>query len=328
MTNLKELSLSESQSAAAGISVFMPSFTRILPVLFAWSVALGIAWATTSSENWILPTPKTQHPAPFDAGETLAYDDGMVRTWWSSDRDSFGVAVRFTPRQYPCDVLGALAVIHYDDGTSIYLRVYDDNGSGGLPGAVLYNEHRTDITHDRDSSYKSFDLTSPVTVTSGDFYLCFFQKNVWDMIFASDARLDSASREWWYFPDLGWRTPFGMDAADHLIRAKVQYSTGVTEEIGSPSPTRPPQLVEFSLNPNPITHGTALLSYTLPDPGPFRACVYNLAGEPVEELAIPTHPPPAPNALILDLRRLVPGVYLMQLETPGFRRTLRFVKVN
>lgn len=81
-------------------------------------------------------------PLGFDttAQETIAYDDGTHRTWWSSDRDSFGAAVKFTPREYPCQIVGTRAEINYDDGTQIYMRIYDDDGPSGLPGTVLYNE--------------------------------------------------------------------------------------------------------------------------------------------------------------------------------------------
>src|SRR5512136_3067318 len=88
----------------------------------------------------------------------IAYDDGTHRTWWCSDRDSFGAAVKFTPREYPCQILGTRAEINYDDGTQIYLRIYDDDGTAGLPGTVLYNERRLDIPHSQQTGFKDYDL--------------------------------------------------------------------------------------------------------------------------------------------------------------------------
>ncbi|NPV14822.1 hypothetical protein HPY86_07835 [candidate division WOR-3 bacterium] len=159
----------------------------------------------------------------------IFYDSGISTTWWCSDRDSFGAAVRFTPALYPCEVLGSRAEINYSGGREIYLRIYDDDGPDGKPGTILYNELRLDVPPARTPGFRDYDLTQPVVFDSGDFYIVWWQKNVWDMHFSTDDHFDSISRQWWFFPDMGWVTPMGMDAADHLIRAKVRYGTGVTE---------------------------------------------------------------------------------------------------
>jgi len=166
----------------------------------------------------------------------IAYDDGTHRTWWCSDRDSFGAAVRFTPAEYPCQIVGARAEVGCDTtfgGRQVYLRVFDDDGSGGLPGTVLREEHRPDVPKNQVVGFRDYDLATPVVVDSGDFYLCFWQKHYFNMYFGTDTHFDSTPREWWYFPDLKWVTPMGPDAADHLIRARVLYGTGVEEELTS-----------------------------------------------------------------------------------------------
>ena len=81
----------------------------------------------------------------FEDTTVIAYDDGTHKTWWCSDKDSFGAAVRFTPAAYPCYVVGARAEVGYDIGQEVYLRVFDDDGAGGLPGAALYEQQRLDI---------------------------------------------------------------------------------------------------------------------------------------------------------------------------------------
>ncbi|MCL6465628.1 MAG: hypothetical protein K6T77_02590 [candidate division WOR-3 bacterium] len=169
----------------------------------------------------------------------IFYDSGISTTWWCSDRDSFGAAVRFTPARYPCEVIGSRAEINYSGGREIYLRVYDDNGPDGKPGTILYNELRLDVPPARTPGFQDYDLTQPVVVDSGDFYIVWWQKNMWDMHFSTDDHFDSISRQWWFFPDMGWVTPMGMDAADHLIRAKVRYGTGVAEFLPSNPAARP-----------------------------------------------------------------------------------------
>ena len=167
-----------------------------------------------------------------DEDTIIAYDTGNRLTWWCSDRDSFGAGVRFTPSEYPCEVIGARAEINYDDGQEIYLRVWDDDSTGGLPGTILYNEQRLDIPPIRTPGFRDYDLTETIRIDSGDFYIVFWQKDVWDMQFSSDENLDSVSRQWWWFPDQGWVTPYGGNPGDHLIRARVRYGSGICEELG------------------------------------------------------------------------------------------------
>jgi Secretion system C-terminal sorting domain len=252
-------------------------------------------------------------PLGFDTTnqETIAYDDGTHRTWWCSDRDSFGAAVKFTPREYPCQIVGTRAEINYDDGTQIYLRIYDDNGPNGLPGTVLYNERRLDIPHGQQTGFKDYDLTSPVTITSGNFYICFFQKNVWDMLFGTDQAFDSVSRQFWYFPDLGWQTPTGMDAADHLIRAKVMYGVGI-EEIQYDNTS------EFQISPNPCL---GRLQLRLPSNSKTTQWLelYNVAGQKVNEISISGSP------LLVDLSDLPLGLYFVKLRGKTLNFTQKLV---
>jgi hypothetical protein len=241
-------------------------------------------------------------PLGFDitAQETIAYDDGTHRTWWTSDRNSFGAAVKFTPREYPCQIVGTRAEINYDDGTQIYLRIYDDDGSTGLPGTVLYNERRLDIPPRTQTGFKDYDLTSPVTITSGDFYICFFQKNIWDMMFGTDQAFDSVSRQFWYFPDLGWRTPWGMDAADHLIRAKVMYGVGIEE-------VQYDNAGEFQISPNPC-FGRLQVRLPSDSKGIQWLELYDVSGQKVKEKPISRSP------LLVDLSKLPTGLYFVKLR--------------
>ncbi len=167
-----------------------------------------------------------------DEDTIISYDSGNSVTWWCSDRDSFGAGVGFTPSEYPCEVIGARAEVNYDDGPEIYLRIWDDDGPSGLPGTILYSEHRPDIPPKRTPGFRDYDLTEPVRIDSGDFYIVFWQRNIWDMQFSSDEVMNYPARQWWWFPDQGWVTPYSMDASDHLIRARVSYGTGVSEVLG------------------------------------------------------------------------------------------------
>jgi hypothetical protein len=254
--------------------------------------------------------------------DTLAYDDGSLKTWWCSDKDSFGVAVRFTPREYPCEVTGALAVMHYDMASHIWLRAFDDDGDSGLPGTVLANKLCTGVPHNADSSFRYYELALPLTITSGDFYLCLWQTAYFNLVFASDQRMDSMSRQLWYFPDQGWVRPSGLDRADHLIRARVSYNSGIEEVIGS---SRNARELEWTLNPNPVENGFVTLNCNLPDPGPVRIVIYDAAGRPVDERAFDNR---GADELKLDVHDIPNGLYFLRLESGSLVGTRKLIIRN
>ena len=285
----------------------MKGFHFYLYFLFLGLIILY--YPSTSSASFI-------KPIEFDttAQETIAYDDGTHRTWWCSDRDSFGAAVKFTPREYPCQIVGTRAEINHDGGNQIYLRIYDDDGPTGLPGTILYNELRSDIPPRTQPGFKDYDLTGPVEITSGDFYVCFFQKNVWDMVFGSDQVFDSISRQFWYFPDLGWQTPSGMDAADHLIRAKVNYGVGI-EEIGYDN------INLFKISPNPsFGQFQVMVPYNMKS---AQLEIYDICGLKVKELSI--NRPSAHNSQIIDLNKFSAGIYFIRLNSGGYHYVQKVV---
>lgn len=246
--------------------------------------------------------------------EEIAYDDGGVHTWWCSDKDSFGAAVKFTPREYPCDVYGGRAPIHYDMAANIFVRVFDDDGPSGHPGTMLGEARCNGVPHNADSSFKEYDLASPVTITSGDFYVCFWQKSFFNLVFASDARMDSTARQWWYLPPTGWMTPVGMDAADQLIRAVVSYpGTGIAEESANPSPASAPQ---FAVGPNPC-RGELSLQFA-DGTVPTSLTIRDAAGRLVRSGAVG-------NQHLVDLRDLPDGLYFVQLGTGAQTATAKLI---
>ena len=261
--------------------------------------------------------PLSGAPALLDTQE-IGYDDGRVHTWWCSDKDSFGAAVRFTPREYPCEVIGGRAPIHYMDGANIYVRVFAADGSGHHPGTLLAEKLCANVPHNADSSFKEYDVTSPVTVDSGDFYVCFWQKGYFNLVFASDLRMDSLSRQWWYLPPQGWVAPSGLDAADQLIRAVVNYpGTGIVEEVSGPQPAlRSPQ---FVIEPNPCRGELSLrlLSGILE---PTSVTIRDASGRLVRRLELGAY-----ASAGIDLRDVSDGIYFVQLGTGAQTVTAKLI---
>jgi hypothetical protein len=245
-------------------------------------------------------------PAVVDTDTVLLFDSGVSTTWWCSDRDSFGTAVRFTPPEYPCEVTGARAEVNRDGGQEVYLRIWDDDGPGGEPGSLLYHQQRPDIPPRRTPGFRDYDLTEPVTVDSGDFYVCFWQQDVWDLQFSSDETMDYPARQWWFFPDQGWVTPSGMHASDHLIRARVRYGTGVVEELGTCL------RVGLTLHPNPAPGGRCHVRWAEPRAGMF-VTLLDVSGRAVRSSRVEE------GSTATALAGLEPGVYLVSLCWRGGR---------
>jgi len=253
--------------------------------------------------------------------EEIAYDDGSVHTWWCSDKDSFGAAVKFTPREYPCNVIGGRAPIHYDMGTQIYVRVFDDDGPSGYPGTMLGEARCNGVPHNADSSFKEYDLASPVTIDTGDFYVCFWQKSYFNLVFASDAAMNHAPRQWWFLPPQGWCTPYGMDAADQLIRAVVNYpGTGIVEEVSDPQLA--PRSPYFAVEPNPC-RGELSLRLLSGGLKPTAVAIRDASGRLVRSLAVSQSAVRSPQ--LIDLRDLPDGLYFVQLETGAQTATTKLV---
>jgi len=253
--------------------------------------------------------------------EVIAYDDSTIHTWWCSDKDSFGAAVKFTPREYPCDVIGGRAPIHYDMSNNIYVRLFDDDGSAGYPATLLAEARCNGVPHNADTSFREYDLASPVTIDSGDFYVCFWQKSYFNLVFASDAQMNHAPRQWWFLPPQGWCTPYGMDAADQLIRAVVSYpGTGIVEE----TPVRLPAagMPQFRVTPNP-SHGEFSLQLKTGTAQSTALEIRDASGRRVRSFAISELAVRNPQSF--SLTDLPDGLYFVQLLHAGQTATAKLI---
>jgi YVTN family beta-propeller protein len=124
-----------------------------------------------------------------------------------------------------------------------------------------------------------------------------------------------------------YAAPFEMDAAttnnegtgSPFVGNPVVYpvyrtlATGVDE---SPhTPLYAPQLA-LSVAPNPLSSGLAVLRYSLPEAGAARLSVYNVAGQAVLSRALSVGR--EASSVVLDLRHLSNGVYLVKLTSEDF----------
>jgi hypothetical protein len=298
----------------------------MLLILAVLGLAPAAPMRVAGGDQWISHVPdqrlagiEGRHALPGPARDmddtiVISYDDGTHKTWWCSDKDSFGVAVRFTPDAWPCYVVGTRAEVGYDEGQQVYLRVYGATGDSGLPGAVLYEQQRLDIPHGQNPGFRDYDLTAPVTIDSGDFYICFWQKHWFHLLFGSDQVLNYVDRQWWFFPAQGWVPPSGMDAADHLIRAKVTYSTGIRAELGGAG------TIGLAVSPNPARGNSATVRYIAPPGARASLTVSDVSGR-----VLTSNFDLRTSHFSLDLRSMPAGLYLVRLSAGGLIATQKLV---
>ncbi len=257
--------------------------------------------------------PAQLEPVADRTDTVLLYDSGVTTTWWTSDRDSFGAGVKFTPGEYPCEVIAARAEVNYDNGREVYLRVWDDDGPQGRPGTVLYHEQRLDVPPNRTPGLRDYTLTEPVRIDSGDFYIVWWHRRMFAMVFSSDDAMNWPARQWWFFPDQGWVTPYGMHASDHMIRALVRYGTGIEEWL-EPGPA-----ARLRVAPSPVTGGRAAISVS-GLAGPARLSVVDAAGRVVFATRLPGNA----GRVTVATGRLNAGAYVAHLAGPGGAATRGF----
>jgi len=108
-----------------------------------------------------------------------------------------------------------------------------------------------------------------------------------------------------------WRYALGA-----FVATPKPARTGVMGELA-----RSTQPV-LSITPNPLTRGLATLRYSLPQAGPVRLVIYDVAGR---NRLTKTVVAGRTGAAAIDLRHLARGVYLAKLEAQGCKTTQKLV---
>jgi subtilisin family serine protease len=101
--------------------------------------------------------------------EVIAYDDGGYESSWRFNGSNTGFAVRFTPASYPAVLEGVRFSMITSATAQFRCNVWDDNGSGGLPGTLLFSRNMTNISFPL-GGFIDVEVTG-VTITEGSFYV-------------------------------------------------------------------------------------------------------------------------------------------------------------
>lgn len=118
--------------------------------------------------NWGLPSSSYE----------IIYDDGTAENYTSWNVAGNINALKFTPlNQYPVNVIGGSVYVgdgSYPSGANLQsfsMGVYDDDGALGYPNTELATVEVTPTAY----GWVNFTFASPITLTSGSFYLGMIQ---------------------------------------------------------------------------------------------------------------------------------------------------------
>jgi hypothetical protein len=156
----------------------------------------------------------------------ISYDTGNAANGWAFLNQGGIWAVRFTPEQYPCRVIGAAARFWEGWPDTLYHDVlvclFDDNGPEGSPGDLLAGPFITNT----EAGWDTLPFPDRTKIEEGDFYLGIMQELVFPNCngICVDDTTDGA-RSWKRDPLSDEWLPLGGEYGDLLIRALVSHST-------------------------------------------------------------------------------------------------------
>jgi hypothetical protein len=189
-------------------------------------------------------------------GTEIVYDDGTVEnaTCWNPGYEDNRFAVRFTPPAYPCTLnvvkLG-LAVDWPDEAHQQFLvEIYDDDGTGGLPGTLLYGPDTTGsignviggVTGLADPQWAYVCIEPPLVITDGEFYVAKGQTTVSPECEGLDIDQDGGvfDRSWTYDYSTDTWSEYYAGSRALMIRAYTSQVITVGDLEGTVSEAKGP----------------------------------------------------------------------------------------
>ena len=224
---------------------------------------------------------------------TLTYDSGTP-TNSSSWLGAGGMGACFIPPVYPCSIS---AIRQYMTSTSgsvnVLMAIYDDDGSGGRPGTVLFGDTVTVTTAD----WYEVTLPTPVVIPDGSFFVGAFSEVTSDPSFGYDSIPPISLQSW---ENTGAWSPSRWATTQDVCANAVTSGPVGTIEVLRPAPAAVPARID--VNPNPFG-GTATIRLLNPTGLEKSIEIYDATGSIVRTLEL------SRDRALIDGRHLAAGVY-------------------
>ena len=228
---------------------------------------------------------------------TLTYDGGTPTNslgWLGSG----GMGSRFVPPVYPCSISSIRQHMTSTSSVNVLLALYDDDGPGGSPGTLLFG----DTVAVSSANWYSVDLTVPVVITDGAFYVGAYSETSNDPSFGYDS-VPPISFQAWENTGGSWGASRTASTHDVCANATTSGPVGIYEVL---QPTPAPVPARIDVNPNPFGSKTTirLLNPTGLEKG---IEVYDATGSVVRTLELSS------GRATLDGRLLADGIYFARV---------------
>ncbi|MCH8068731.1 MAG: T9SS type A sorting domain-containing protein, partial [Candidatus Marinimicrobia bacterium] len=248
----------------------------------------------------------------------LSYDDGTAETGVTPLGDGGFYAVRFTPDDYPIQIL---KVKYYATGAGglTWVKLFKDDGENGMPGTQL----GTDLLFTSIiEGWNEKDVSAGnIIVDGGSFYVGWGETAMSTQLgLDTDAPIEGNS--YFQIPGDPWApiSDLGGYNGDLMIRAVVDVVVSITPKPSDQVPS------SFSLkqnypNPfNPVTY----IPFELPKDTHVSLQIYDLKGRVVREL-VSEWLPAGQYQYPLNGSDLATGIYIYRLLAGDFTMTKKMI---
>ena len=227
---------------------------------------------------------------------TLTYDGGTPTNsiGWQGEG---GMGSRFVPPVYPCSISAIRQHMTSTGTVDVLLAIYDDDGSGGSPGTILFG----DTVAVSAAAWYEVTLPEPVVIADGAFFVGATSKTTSDPAYGYDESAPMSFQSW---ENTGaWGPSRTSTTRDVCANATISGPVGIFEWL---QPTPAPVPARIDVNPNPFGGKTTirLLNPTGLEKG---LEVYDATGSIVRTLEL------SRGRAVLDGRLLADGIYFARV---------------
>lgn len=232
-----------------------------------------------------------------------AYDDGTAEAAYGPIGEGAQLACGFTIVEP--DTLMGIAIhfspsVHNVDLKTFFLKVWDNTGTSGSPGNVLYQETSLmDVIYGNVQNKFHFYQFSTPLVVSGDIYVGWEQVDLEKLNIGFDRNFDNSSRIYYNIDGFTWNnTSFsGSLLMRPVFKWNRDYTIGVTEVES--------EVQAITLYPNP-----AQTSFSIASENEIEWInVLDVTGKALLQMNGAVHS--------INIEQLSNGIYFVQVKTPA-----------
>lgn len=289
---------------------FVPAASGVYRVTFT-TLLTGDQVTSNNTKNLELEIINRSGTIP----QSLRYDDGTSEGSISWTGGTGAVLQYFIPPSYPARI-DTVSYFIAATGPGFFAKIYDDDGTNGLPGTQLFT---TTISTPTAAAFTRVPVTG-VNITSGGFYVS-WEMNGEGIAIGEDLSIPISNRSYEGFG--GFYGNYRSAATnDPMIRATALMPNLVgISQISS----EVPDVYSLSQNyPNPFNPSTTI-NFSIPKSSDVSLKVYDVLGKEVATILNEFRTAGSYSVNFTETASLTSGIYFYTLSTGNFTSTKKFI---